>query len=251
MAKRLTDANKWDDPWYQDLSSDNKLAWDYITSKCDSVGVWKPSEKSLKFYVSANVSLSALLKLCGPERILIMPNGNWWLIKFCDFQYGALAEDSKSQTTISYIKLLKKHSLWEAYIKPTCRVLHTPKDKDKEKDKEEDKDKEEENAEVNDLPGPVSEIEIEDKLLALDEIYLDNQKIKWPHINFDFEVTSFKEKVRGSPEHYKSHDTGGIRLAFQSQLRNAKPKTILNGTSKDKSTQHLTSLMEGFQRRNA
>jgi uncharacterized protein YdaU (DUF1376 family) len=64
---------------------------------------------------------------------------------------------------------------------------------------------------------------------ALDEIYLDQQKPKWPHIDFDFEVNSFKEKVRGSPEHYSNHDSSGLRLAFQSQLRNAKKK--FNGTS--------------------
>lgn len=67
---------------------------------------------------------------------------------------------------------------------------------------------------------------------SLDEIYLDQQKMKWPHINFDFEYNSFCEKVRGSPAHYQNHDTGGIRLAFQSQLRNAKHKT--NGFNKHK-----------------
>lgn len=72
--------------------------------------------------------------------------------------------------------------------------------------------------------------EIENNLnRALDEIYLDQQKPKWPHIDFDFEVNSFKEKVRGSPEHYRNHDSSGLRLAFQSQLRNAKKK--FNGTS--------------------
>lgn len=66
---------------------------------------------------------------------------------------------------------------------------------------------------------------------ALDEIYLEGQKIKWQHIEFDFEVNSFKEKVRGSPDHYQNHDSGGIRLAFQSQLRNAKKKQT-NGHKK-------------------
>ncbi len=72
---------------------------------------------------------------------------------------------------------------------------------------------------------------IEDNLKnALNEIYIDQQKSKWPHLNFTLELNSFKEKVRGSPEHYKNHDTGGLRLAFQSQLRNAKHKS--NGKSK-------------------
>lgn len=71
----------------------------------------------------------------------------------------------------------------------------------------------------------VIENEIEDRIKeAFDSIYLDKQNIKWPHIDFMFEYRSFCEKVRGSPDHYKRHDTGGLRLAFQSQLRNAKPK---------------------------
>ena len=64
---------------------------------------------------------------------------------------------------------------------------------------------------------------------ALDEIYIDNQRSKWQHVNFDFEVNSFKEKVRGSPDDYRSHDTGGIRKAFQYQLRFAKSKDKVNG----------------------
>lgn len=64
---------------------------------------------------------------------------------------------------------------------------------------------------------------IEDKIKnALDEIYLEQQKSKWPHLDFMFEYRTFCEKVRGSPKTYASRDSGGIRLAFQSQLRNAK-----------------------------
>lgn len=67
------------------------------------------------------------------------------------------------------------------------------------------------------------DIDIDNKLnSALDEIYIEQQKPKWKHIDFDFQVESFKEKVRGSPEFYKDHETSGIRLALQHQLRNAK-----------------------------
>lgn len=138
MAKRLTDSNKWDDPWYQELSPNHKLAWDYITSKCDSVGVWKPSERSLVFHINMPVDLKKFLAICGPERIRLMPNGNWWIVKFCDFQYGELKEDSKSPTTQSYIRLLKKHTLWIGYTKG----IYTPKEKEIEKETEEEKEKE-------------------------------------------------------------------------------------------------------------
>lgn len=92
------------------------------------------------------------------------------------------------------------------------------------------------------------EIDIELKLTeSLDEIYIDGQRPKWGHIDFDFEYNSFCEKVRGSPGHYANHDTGAMRLAFQSQLRHAKKKT--NGTPKDKRSQHLEDLATDFAKR--
>ena len=88
------------------------------------------------------------------------------------------------------------------------------------------------------------DIDIEVKLKgALDEIYIGGQRPKWGHINFEFELNTFMEKVRGSPSHYAGHDTGGIRLAFQKQLRDAKFKHK-NGTNQNSNIQHLAGLVE-------
>lgn len=59
---------------------------------------------------------------------------------------------------------------------------------------------------------------------AFDEIYVDRERMSWAHVNFDFELAAFKNKVEGSPGHYIAHDLEGLRQAFQYQLRNAKPK---------------------------
>ena len=56
----------------------------------------------------------------------------------------------------------------------------------------------------------------------LDDSYIDGQRGKWKQIDFEFEFETFLEKVRGSPEFYAGHED--LRLALQSQLRNAKPK---------------------------
>ncbi len=79
---------------------------------------------------------------------------------------------------------------------------------------------------------------------AFDQIYLEQQKMKWSHLNFDFEYLAFCEKVRGSPTHYQNHDTGGLRLAFQKQLRDSKGKS--NGHSKTKREQHTEDLATDF-----
>lgn len=98
---------------------------------------------------------------------------------------------------------------------------------------------------------PLTELDTANVLLeqSLDEAYLDQEQMKWPHLDFPFELETFRNKVRGSPGDYGTRDVGGIRLAFQYQLRNSKGK-IKNGTTKDKSTEHLSGLMEGFKRRN-
>jgi hypothetical protein len=88
---------------------------------------------------------------------------------------------------------------------------------------------------VEPIEGEIEGEEIEERLKrAFDEIFMDREPMKWPHIDFQFEFNTFCNKVRGSPDKYKQHDTGGLRLAFQSQLRNAKPK--VNGHRKNKET---------------
>lgn len=77
---------------------------------------------------------------------------------------------------------------------------------------------------------------------ALDEIYIDQQRVKWSHINFDLELFGFIEKVRGSPEFYAQHDTAGLRLAFQSQLRHAKKKTDGPRSKNDRTEQNLNDI---------
>jgi hypothetical protein len=94
-----------------------------------------------------------------------------------------------------------------------------------------------------------TENDIELKLKgAFDENYLDKEPMKWAHLDFNFELQTFINKVRGSPEDYTTHDRNGLRKAFQYQLRNSKGKSK-NGSTKDKSTEHLSSLVEGFKRR--
>jgi hypothetical protein len=64
-------------------------------------------------------------------------------------------------------------------------------------------------------------ISIEDKIKeSFDPIYLEQEKMKWPQLDFKFQFDAFCTKVRGSPEVYAKHNS--LRLAFQKQLREAK-----------------------------
>jgi len=144
MFKRFHDRDKWRKPWYRKLSPAEKCAWDYITSECDNVGVWDADTEAAEYFIGASVDWKSLSKKCN-GNIYIMANGKWWIVDFCRFQYPELNESTTSRPLLSYIALLKKHTLWIPY----CNGINTVQDKDKEQDKDKDKeeDKEEEKKE--------------------------------------------------------------------------------------------------------
>lgn len=84
--------------------------------------------------------------------------------------------------------------------------------------------------------------------MIFDENLMEIYRMRYKHLDIAEEFHDFKIKVRGSPEEYGTRNSAGLRQAFQHQLRTAKPKTK-NATSKDKSTEHVNSLVEGFKLR--
>lgn len=133
--KRYTDTGKWTDKWYRQLPMRYKLAYQYVLDNCSPVGIWEPDEELVNFMVGTNkgewIALDEFYTLLG-DRVLTTERGYWWLTKFCGYQYGNLPARSASKPIQSYIKQLKDHNLWQAYVKGTG----TLKDKDKEKEKE-------------------------------------------------------------------------------------------------------------------
>lgn len=161
MAKRFTDTALWEKEWFAGLSPAEKCAWFYIKDRCDPVGVWEPSFTIANFYIGEKIDWNAFRDKCN-GNIRVLDNGKWWLVDFCVYQYVHLDENSKAPPIVSYIKLLKKHGLWEHYLKgintlsiPYPKGRASPKDKDKEKDKDQDKDKVKEKDSSN-LPVKVS-----------------------------------------------------------------------------------------------
>ena len=97
-------------------------------------------------------------------------------------------------------------------------------------------------SEIENIKG----VDLEKQLISsMDELYIDQLRPKWGHIDFDLQYQTFCDKVRGSPEKYQDHGTEGLRLAFQHQLRNAKTKTHANGFT-NKHNQHIRDLATSF-----
>jgi hypothetical protein len=140
MSKRFTDTSIWCKEWYMKLSPSEKCAFNYIKDNCDSVGVWSVNKLLAEMQIGEQINWSKLIDN-SKGNIRIINDGKWWLIDFCDFQYGELDENSNSKPIQSYIKLLKKHDLWLEYIE-YAKGMVALKEKEQEKEQEEEKEKE-------------------------------------------------------------------------------------------------------------
>jgi hypothetical protein len=137
MFKRFTDCDKWEDPWFSELSQEYKLFWLFILDRCDNSGVWKVNMKVANYFLGTNITVESAIEMLG-DRIKVLCNGDkWWIKKFIFFQNGILSPDSKPHKSI--INLLKNHSLYIEYTKGIDSNKVKVKVKDKVKVKEEEK----------------------------------------------------------------------------------------------------------------
>jgi len=154
MPKRFTDSDKWDDPWFCELSNNEKLLWLYVLDACDHAGIWKANVRMLNFILASDYTIEDICNVLA-HRIEHINNDKYFLPKFVQFQYPK-GLNEKNRAHLSVINLLKKHNLFKALSSsiegPSELNTSTSlglKDKDKDKDKGKDmvKDKD---------PGPLS-----------------------------------------------------------------------------------------------
>lgn len=127
MAKRLTDTEKWRDPWFRKLHPTLKCIWNYICDNCDNSGVWKVDMESIEFFVGDTRSKDLILTTFE-DRVSELTKDYWLIKKFVPFQYGELSEDSRPHKQV--LNLIEKHRVSIGYPKG----IDTLKDKDKDKE---------------------------------------------------------------------------------------------------------------------
>lgn len=138
VAKRFTDTEKWDDPWFTELPDRLKLFWLYICDKADLAGVWKVHKGLAETYLGGKVDLDAALIAFTPKRIEVFNDGERWRIKrFIEFQYGNLHENSPMFKAVSKCQALYPiDTLSIPYEYPTDTPLVRVKDMDEVRVKE-------------------------------------------------------------------------------------------------------------------
>jgi hypothetical protein len=141
--KRFTEALKWRDPWFRNLSVDGKLVFFYFVDNCDAAGVWDPDLQMANFCLKRDIDWDAVWKEFG-DRVVKLPNGKLWMRKFIHFQYGPELNPKNS----AHLGVIRRLELAGISYPPT-QPLESPsvgasegaKDKDMDKDKDKDKDK--------------------------------------------------------------------------------------------------------------
>ena len=123
MAKRFTDTEKWEDPWFRNLLREYQVFWIYLLDKCDAAGVWKVDFEMAEFCLKQNNLNEQELTRVFKDRIKIFDGGKKWFIpRFISFQYGELDEFCNPHKSI--FKLLRSYKL-EGYLEG----INTPKNK--------------------------------------------------------------------------------------------------------------------------
>lgn len=138
MSKRLTDSEKWQDPWFAELPQEDKLLWLYLLDACDHAGVWKVNVRFLNFSLGSTYTLETITKALG-SRVYRISSEYLLIEKYLQFQHPkGLSDTNKPQKAA--MDILLKHNVLDRVIEGYSKGYHTPQDKDKDKDKDTDKE---------------------------------------------------------------------------------------------------------------
>lgn len=105
--KRFTDTQKWDDPWFWELSPTAKLLWFYLLDHCDNSGAVDYNPKIASFKIGQAVKPEHLAEL--QSRLKTLQSGKLWIINFIRFQFGGIEPTNNWHRSI--LKLLTTHGV--------------------------------------------------------------------------------------------------------------------------------------------
>ena len=135
MAKRFIDTKIWDKAWFRKLSTNSKLIWIYILTKCDHAGILDADWEAMNFFIGTDINNYNDIPDSIKKKMESIDENQFFIPSFIEYQYGNLKINSKPH--LSVIKRLEEKGL-NNYLQ---RVMITPKDKDQDKDIDKRQDK--------------------------------------------------------------------------------------------------------------
>ena len=109
MAKRFTDALKWQDPWFRTLAPTTKVFWLFLLDCVDASGVWERDDALFHFLSGTADDVEAHLDALE-GRIVTLPDGKILVPKFVKFQNRSLLTQ-ECPPHRQALRLLEKHGL--------------------------------------------------------------------------------------------------------------------------------------------
>ena len=143
MAKRFTDSEKWEDPFFTNLTNDEKVIWIYLLDHCDNAGVLKINIKNINYFCSTNITVEELF-ITFQGRLTKISVDTCIINKFCYFQYGPDFLQSNNKAVQSAIKKLLELGIVQLVNNtytlsiPYQYSIDSPKEEVKEEDEVED-----------------------------------------------------------------------------------------------------------------
>lgn len=136
--KRFTATEKWDDPWFWELSPQAKLLWLFLCDHCDGAGIIQINLRFASMKIGLPVNEKHLTEL--ESRLHKLECSKVLIIGFIRFQFGSLSRDCKPHNPI--FASIDKHGLTIAQIdtlsKGYGKGMDTLQEKEKEREKEQE-----------------------------------------------------------------------------------------------------------------
>lgn len=127
--KKIIDQSWLEEPWFDALKPQFKLAWFYVWTKSDLVGVWSGNRKVADMQLGRPIEWDEF-QIALDHRVKVLPSGKWWLTEYCPFQFGNFSLESRVHLAAK--RELNRHgvkdldSLWIAYTEaPKSLISHS------------------------------------------------------------------------------------------------------------------------------
>lgn len=123
MKRIFTDADIYEDEWYQNLPTEYKLLWDYICRRAE-YAIWKPNWGLVEFQLRIKIDPKLALKAFNSEgqnkkeRVMMLKNGRWFIPSWISFQYPGLSQSCPAHRPVFKFYEVNYPYLLDRYLIP-------------------------------------------------------------------------------------------------------------------------------------